>query len=124
MPRDPLAVFDDETLTATSTEYDVDENVLRAIASAHQNGIRDLPGVDDIVYEWRNQFHRDPLVDRTESAYVLAVQGHVWDEFGESLDIDGAELEALMGLHDRQARAAVGDASRFDDDDAIVLTRP
>jgi len=29
-----------------------------------------------------------------------------------------------MGLHDRQARAAVEDGTRFDDNDAIVLTRP
>jgi hypothetical protein len=124
MSRDPLAAFDDETVAATSAAHDVGENVLRAIARAHQENVRELPGVDDIVYEWRNQFHQDPLVHRTETVYVLAIQHHVWEEFGAALDIGGAELDALLALHDRQARALVDDGGRFDTDDALVLTRP
>jgi hypothetical protein len=124
MSRDPLAAFDDEIIAATSADSDIGKNVLRAIASAHQNGVRDLPGVDDIVYEWRNQFHQDPIVHRTETVYVLAVQSHVWEEFGDALDISAAELDCLKALHDRQARTLVSDTSRFDSDDAVVLTRP
>jgi len=124
MSRPPLAAFDDGILATVSDENDIEENALRALATAHQNGVRDLPGVDDIVYEWRNQFHQDPLVHRTESVYVLAIQPHVWDEFGDSLGVTDAELAALRALHDRQARALAGETSRFDADHALVLTRP
>jgi hypothetical protein len=124
MSRGPLAAFDDGIIGTVSEEYDIDEHALRAIATAHQEGIRDLPGVDDIVYEWRNQFHQDPLVHRTETVYVLAVQSHVWDEFGDSLDVTDAELTALRALHDGQARSLTGETPRFDADAPLVLTRP
>jgi len=123
-PRDPLAVFDDDVIEATTDDADVDEATLRAVACAHQEGVRDLPGVDDIVYEWRNQFHMDPLVHRSPEVYVLALQDHVWTEFADSLDLDDPSRKALKSLHDRQAQALVDATGRLDSDDALVLTRP
>ncbi|WP_340102072.1 hypothetical protein [Salinibaculum salinum] len=122
--RDPLAAFDDDTLETVAATTGVDERRLRDVARAHQAGVRDLPGVDDIVYEWRNQFHQDPLLHRTEAVYVLALRDHVWTEFGAQLDATDAELDALRTLHDEQARSFVSDSSRFDTDAAVVLTRP
>jgi hypothetical protein len=124
MTRAPLDAFDDELFTAVASDNDLDADRLRSVAGDHQQGVRDLPGVDDIVYEWRNQFHMDPLVHRTPAAYVLALRDHVWSEFGDRLDLSATELDALRSLHDRQARTLVTDASRFDDADALVLTRP
>jgi hypothetical protein len=123
-PRDPLAAFDDEAIDAVAASADVDEELLRTLARDHQEGVRDLPGVDDIVYEWRNQFHLDPLLHRESDVYVLALRGHVWDEFGERLGLEDTELDALRALHDRQARRLVEDAGRLADDEAVVLTRP
>jgi hypothetical protein len=90
--------------------------------------VRELLGVEDIVYEWRNYFHQDPLVGRTEGAYYLALPEHVWDEFTDDLGLDEVEGTALLAAHDAQARAAPPeagvDADRLDDDAALVLTRP
>jgi len=122
--RDPLAAFDDDTIETVAASADLAESRLRTVAREHQEGVRDLPGVDDIVYEWRNQFHLDPLLHRESDVYVLALRGHVWDEFGDRLDLDDAELDALRALHDEQARRLVDDAGRLADDEAVVLTRP
>jgi len=122
--RDPLAAFDDDTIETVAATTDVDEKRLRDVARAHQDGVRDLPGVDDIVYEWRNQFHQDPLLHRTDAIYVLALQDHVWTEFGEQLDATDTELDALQLLHDQQARSLVSDSSRLDTDAAVILARP
>jgi hypothetical protein len=122
--RPPLAGFDDGVFDEVAGETDVPATRLRELAARHQEAVRDLPGVDDIVYEWRNHFHRDPLVARTAAAYVLAVESHVWDEFDDGLDASGTELGALKTVHDRQARALAPDGDRFESADAIVLTRP
>ncbi|WP_302080803.1 hypothetical protein [Salinibaculum rarum] len=123
-PRDPLAAFDDESVETAATTAGIDEGRLREITRSHQENVRDLPGVDDIVYEWRNQFHQDPLVYQEPDVYVLALRDHVWSEFASQLDVTDAELDGLRTLHDTQARSLVADAGRFDSDAAVVLTRP
>jgi hypothetical protein len=122
--RPPLAAFDDGTVDDIARETGLDAATLRTVASRHQEGIRDLPGVDDIVYEWRNHFHLDPLVHRTEAVYVLALPDHVWEEFADRLECSTAEFDALKTLHDRQARTIAPTSDRFDTDAALVLTRP
>jgi hypothetical protein len=122
--RDPLAAFDDDVFEATVTAGDIEEVRLQELARSQQDGVRDLPGVDDLVYELRNQFHQDPLLHRTDAVYVLAVQSHVWEEFGDSLETTEESLDALRDLHDRQARQLVDTTGRLDADDALVLTRP
>jgi len=126
--RDELDAFDADLVAAVAEEHDVDRDRLTTLARTHQSNVRDLPGVDDIVYEWRNQFHLDPLLARTTATYYLALPAHVWDEFAESLGATDAERAALVALHDRQTRQdaeEVGaDVGRLDGDEAVVLTRP
>jgi len=126
MPEDrpPLAAFDDETFEEVTAETELDAADLRTLARRHQEGVRELPGVDNIVYEWRNHFHMDPLVHRTDAVYVLALADHVWEEFADRLDLSSTERDALKTLHDRQARALATSTDRFESDDAFVLTRP
>jgi hypothetical protein len=126
--REELAVFDDEVIAAVADDHGLDPDRLRSVAFTHQANVRALPGVEDIVYEWRNYFHQDPLVSRTEAAYYLALPEHVWEEFTDDLELDDRESQALLALHDRQARESadeVGlDTARLDSDAAVVLTRP
>jgi hypothetical protein len=122
--RDPLAAFDDDLFETVSANTGLEEETLREIARDHQEGVRELPGVDDIVYEWRNQFHQDPLLHRDSDVYVLALQTHVWTEFGDRLGLEETTLDTLRALHDEQARELVSATGRLADDDAVVLTRP
>ncbi|PSP31781.1 hypothetical protein BRC64_08845 [Halobacteriales archaeon QH_10_67_22] len=126
--RDELAVFDEAVVADVAADHGLDSDRLADLARTHQSNVRDLPGVDDIVYEWRNYFHMDPLLARTETAYYLALPDHVWDEFAEDIDLDGDRRAALVALHDRQARndadTAGLDTGRLDGDRAVVLTRP
>jgi hypothetical protein len=126
--RDELDAFDPDLLAAVAEDHGVGVDRLTTLARTHQSNVRDLPGVEDIVYEWRSQFHWDPLLARTTGAYYLALPDHVWDEFADSLGVTDAERDALVALHDRQTRQdaeAVGaDAGRLDSYDAVLLTRP
>jgi hypothetical protein len=119
--RDPLAAFDGTVVETVARQHDIDEQRLRALVRRHQQSVRDLPGVDDIVYEWRRMFPTDPLVERRRDRYVLAPPAHVWAEFGDSLGLDDDEQAAVVAVHTRQANNAVdGDAG----EDCVVLTRP
>jgi hypothetical protein len=122
--RDPLDAFADAAIDTVAASTGIEADRLREIAREHQEGVRDLPGVDDIVYEWRNQFHLDPLLHRESDVYVLALQDHVWTEFGDRMDLGAGELDALRTLHDEQARRLVSGSDRLTDDEAVVLTRP
>lgn len=128
MTRDELAAFDQSVIDAVADDHGVSAERLTDLVATHQRNVRDLPGVEDIVYEWRNYFHLDPMVARTEAAYYLALPDHVWEEFVEDLALEDGERAALLALHDRQARedaATAGvDTGRLDGDRALVLTRP
>jgi len=121
--RDPLAAFDTDVLSAVAAENGLDEGALESLVRRHQEGVRDLPGVEDIVYEWRSQFHRDPLRDRTPERYVLVLRDHVWAEFSDSLGLSATELDALRAVHERQAKTVLDEGS-VSDGAAMVLTRP
>ena len=131
MPRDELAAFDEDLLAQVG---DVGPERLATLAREHQAGIRALPGVDDIVYEWRRSLQGDPLLHRSPAVYVLSLPGRVWMEFLDRLEATGEESAALRELHDRQARrlleAAEGapeSPARTDSLDAggpMVLSRP
>lgn len=126
--RDALAVFDSDLFAEVAGEFDLAEDRLHELARTHQENVRDLPGVDNIVYEWRNHFHRDPLLARTDESYYLALPEHVWDEFADSLGATDRELAALIAVHERQARRdspSLGfEASRLENDEPVVLSRP
>jgi len=127
--RDELAAFDDDVLQSVSGGG-VGRDRLAALAREHQAGIRELPGVDDIVYEWRRGLPADPLLFRSPGVYVLAVPERVWAEFLDELGTDDRETESLRALHDRQARRTLERADRPEAADALearaamVLTRP
>ncbi|MEF8887065.1 MAG: hypothetical protein V5A30_04600 [Haloarculaceae archaeon] len=128
MTREELAAFDDEVLLSVGTEVGAER--LAALAREHQAGVRDLPGVDDIVYEWRRGLPWDPLLFRSPEVYVLAVPNRVWAEFLDRLSPEDPEAEALRELHDRQARRTLERVARQEVTDALdaraamVLTRP
>ncbi|WP_101297829.1 hypothetical protein [Halegenticoccus soli] len=142
-PRDPLAAFDEEVVEAVARDRGVATERLRELLRRQQESVRELPGVDDIVYEWRRAFPRNPLVERRDEAYFLAVPDHVWPEFGDALSLSSAELAALRAVHARQFDASLGGTDGCGDGDGtggegtdessdgdgidgepIVLTRP
>jgi len=57
---DLLRPFDDDVIRAIASENDVEEELLRDALETHQQTMRDTPGVEDLVYEWRKQFD-DPI---------------------------------------------------------------
>lgn len=124
MTREPLAAFDDASLAAASDGGAADR--LRALARSHQETVRENPGVDDLVYEWRRAYRHSPLVERTDDAYYLLVESAAWREFGDALDLDEDERDALRALHARQFAAAVGerDGGGYGGYEPMVLTRP
>ncbi|WP_218778854.1 hypothetical protein, partial [Halobacterium hubeiense] len=58
--------FDDETVTQVAADAGVTESALREAAKSVQATLADFPGltVDGLVYEWRQAFREDPLVER------------------------------------------------------------
>jgi hypothetical protein len=92
------------------------------LAERHQQGVRNLDSVtvDGLVYEYRTQFHQDPLVTQDGTAYYLSVRGHVWDEFADQLDLSNDELANLKEIHAEQFAASVGGEA---DQDALILAK-
>jgi hypothetical protein len=131
MPRDELAAFDEGLLAEVGG---TDSERLATLAREHQAGVRALPGVDEIVYEWRRTFPGEPLLYRSTGLYVLALPGRVWVEFLEEMELVESEASALRELHRRQARRLLAAADGAPEpppatealgaDGAMVLTRP
>lgn len=124
---DPLAAFDDDIVGAVSTETGLSASRLREALRRQQEHARSLPGVDDLVYEWRRFLPYDPLVRRDETAYYLVFTPSVWAEFGEQLSFDDGTLAAARAVHERQLRRVLTrhgeDTSVVDGGAAMVLTR-
>lgn len=125
--RDPLAPFDPDIVEAVAERTDTDPGHLRELLRRHQESARDLPGVDNLVYEWRRYLPYDPVVARTDEAFHCVVLPSVWADFADSLDIDDADFERLLAVHDRQARRAAearGESTEpFDGATPMLLTR-
>ncbi|WP_247009183.1 hypothetical protein [Halorientalis litorea] len=119
---DLLAPFDDEAIERVAGKHDVTADELRELLRRHQRQARENPGVEDIVYEWRSQFHGDPLLHRTEEAYYLRLRDHVWDEFADALDIPETALFALLDVHADQTRRDTGAGTR-DGEQLMILGR-
>lgn len=120
-----LAPFDDDVIASVAAETDSTPAVVRDLVVRHQSLVRETPGVSDLVYEWRNYLGYDPLVARTDEGYHLAVLPHIWEQFGDALDLSPADLDRLERVHDRQARKAArergDDESVYDGSTPIVL---
>ncbi|NEU58322.1 hypothetical protein [Halorussus sp. MSC15.2] len=101
---------------------DVGDETDRDLVARQQEAVRDLDGVtvDGLVYEYRTQFHRDPLVTQSETAYYLSVRDHVWTEFAERMGLSDDELERLKRAHAEQFAATVGEEA---EDEAMILTK-
>lgn len=122
MDADLPAAFDSELVARVATAEGVEEAALIAGLSAVQatvSGFTDL-SVDDIVYEWRTQHHKDPLVGRTPDVYYLGVREHVWDDILDRANATEAELAAVRAVHAAQFRS---DRDAEAPDGAMVLTR-
>ena len=98
---DPLAPFDEDVIRAVASENGIGEPLLREALADHQRTMRDNPGVEDLVYEWRKQYD-DPVLARTESVFVVSVPPTVWEQYGEYLDIERATLRAVIAAHQEQ----------------------
>lgn len=127
--RDPLAAFDEAVLEAVADEEGVAGDALADLVRRHQRGMRELPGVLDLVYEWRRTLPYDPLVERTEAAFHVVLTEAVWAEFLDAHDLSARERRALLAVHDRQVRHALDEGEREADDPLyggapMVLTRP
>jgi hypothetical protein len=105
---------------------DVEGEAKRELVSRHQQAVRDLEGVtvDGLVYEYRTQFHQDPLVTQTETAYYLSVRSHVWDEFADRMELSEEELARLKAIHEEQFAASVGEETGgAKNGEAIILAK-
>jgi len=98
---DLLAPFDHAVLRTVADENDIEFAVLKEALVDHQRTMRENPGVEDLVYEWRKQYD-DPILHRTETTFVVAVPPTVWEEYGEYLELGDALLAAVTAVHQEQ----------------------
>ena len=119
-----LAPFDVAVIRTAAQDNDVEEPALREALADHQRTMRDNPGVEDLVYEWRKQYD-DPVLARTADVFVVAVPAAVWEEYGDYLDLERAVLEAVAAVHQEQTirRDDVGPEALADAETTIVVGR-
>ena len=98
---DLLAPFDLAVIRTTAQHNPVDEPTLREALTAQQRTMRENPGVEDLVYEWRKQYD-DPVLARTPAMFVLAVPPTVWEQYADYLDFEDETLAAVTAVHQEQ----------------------
>lgn len=99
---DLLAPFAVDVIRAVAEDNGIELTELQEALMDHQQTMRDTPGVEDLVYEWRKQYD-DPILRRTESTFVVAVPPTVWEEYGEYLDFGDTLLAAVTAVHQEQS---------------------
>ncbi len=119
-----LAPFDLAVIRTTAQRNDVEEGVLRDALASHQRAMRENPGVEDLVYEWRKQYD-DPVLARTPERFVLALPPTVWEQYGDHLELDSDVFAALTAVHQEQTvRTAAVDFSAIPDGHtALIVAR-
>jgi transposase-like protein len=123
MSRDPLDPFDATLIEAVAADHGLDSERLRTLVRRHQEQMREMPGVENLVYEWRKLLPRDPLVERREVVSLLVVEPNVWPQFADALEVEADALTAIKAVHERQLSDTVGaDASGGDDREAMIVT--
>jgi hypothetical protein len=105
-----------EFTTADSNGTELSDALVRV-----QSTVREYPGVDDIVYEYRRAFQFDPLVARHGEAYYLLVPPHVWPEYATAADLSEHELAACRRVHDRVFHAVIADAETADYEPLVLV---
>jgi len=120
-----LAPFDDEVVRGVAGTNSVDEERLRDALADHQRTMRENPGVEDLVYEWRKRFG-DAVLHRTPETFFMAVRETVWEEYGAHLGLDDYLLAAVVAVHQEQVlRETAVDSSTIDENAvALVVSRP
>ncbi|WP_058995846.1 hypothetical protein [Haloarcula sp. CBA1127] len=120
-----LAPFDDDVVRGVAGTNSVDEEQLRDALADHQRTMRENPGVENLVYEWRKRFD-DAVLHRTPATFFMAVRETVWEEYGTHLGLDDYLLAAVVAVHQEQVlRETAVDSSAIDEDAvALVVSRP
>ena len=124
MTADPLPpVFGPVDVDEIATRHDVTADRLRTLVSSHQDQMAELPGVENLVYEWRSQFDL-PVRHQSDQCYVVDAPPWAWAEFATALDAREDEMAALQEVH-RHAVLGHEDAELPADADAnpMVLLR-
>jgi muconolactone delta-isomerase len=105
------ACFDAAVVESVAAETDRTVDEVAGALGAVQRVVSNYGSlsVDDVVYEWRSQFHQDPLVAQTPTAYYLDVQEHVWEDVGARAEICNGELAGVRRVHAAQFGSDVGD---------------
>jgi len=120
-----LAPFEDDVFRQVAAANDIDVEPLQNTVADHQRTMRENPGVENLVYEWRKQYD-DPVLVRTPDLFVVAVAPTVWEEFGEYLDFERDRLAAVSAVHQEQTiRTDAVDVSAIPEGHtALVVGRP
>jgi hypothetical protein len=113
--------FERDTVTEVASTLGVSESDLASAAASVQAAVDDYPGttVDGLVYEWRQAFRADPLVERTETRWVLRVPERVWDDLCNRAGVRDDLRLALATLHGTES---VGEEDEENDDDVDRVT--
>jgi len=118
---DPLDPFDDDVIRAVADANDVAVEPLQTAVADHQRTMRDSPGVEDLVYEWRKQY-ADPVLFRDPTVFIVAVPPTVWEEYGSYLDLEEDVLQALAAVHQEQTLRTDGvDLAGLPDGHATIV---
>ncbi|WP_336339119.1 hypothetical protein [Haloarcula brevis] len=120
-----LSPFDDAVIRGVAGTNGVDEELLRSALADHQRTMRENPGVEDLVYEWRKRFD-EAVLHRTPETFFVAVRETVWEEYGAHLGLDDYLLAAVVAVHQEQVlREPAVDSDAIDADAvALVASRP
>ena len=96
--------FEREIIEDVAGEHALERDELVDHLRAHQKQMATLPGVENLVYEWRKQFDATVLA-RTPSVYYVAAPPWIWEEFASHLDADEAAMAAIETVHERTVRS-------------------
>ncbi|MDS0283318.1 hypothetical protein [Haloarcula onubensis] len=120
-----LAPFDDDVLGQVAAANDIELDALERAVADHQRAMRENPGVEDLVYEWRKQYD-DPVLVRTPDLFILALPPTVWEQYADYLDFDDGTLAAVTAVHGEQTirTEAVEFSDIPRDHVALVVHRP
>lgn len=120
--------FERDAIADVADAVGVSESDLVEAAGAVQAAVGDYPGasVDGLVYEWRQAFADDPLVERTPTRWVLRVPERVWTDLCNRAGVRDSLRPALASLHAKEVADVEADGggrgNKNDaDDDRVPL---
>jgi len=96
-----LSPFDEKLIAQVARANDIEVERLETAVADHQRTMRETPGVEDLVYEWRKQYD-DPVLLREPDVFIVAVPPTVWEEFADYLEFEDELLAAVTAVHQEQ----------------------